>query len=73
LGFEVELWVEAAVARVVHVRVGLEDAPMGCALGNQALTERAQRLIAAAGGGLATASDVRAALKAASPVRAASS
>lgn len=73
LGVEIEPLIEAAVARGGHVRVGLEDAPMGCALSNEALTERARRLIAAAGGGLATASDVRAALKAASPVRAASS
>ena len=72
LGVEIEPLIEAAVARGGHVRVGLEDAPMGCALGNEALTKRARRLIAAAGGGLATASDVRAALKAAAPFRAAS-
>lgn len=71
LGVEIEPLIEAVVARGGHVRVGLEDAPMGCALGNQALTERARRLIAAAGGRLANASDVRAALKAASPVSAA--
>ena len=71
LGVEIEPLIEAAVARGGHVRVGLEDAPMGCALSNQALTERARRLIATAGGALATASDVRAALKAASPVSAA--
>ncbi len=73
LGVEIEPLIGAAVARGGHVRVGLEDAPMGCALGNQALTERARRLITAAGGALATTSEVRAVLKAASPAHAAAS
>ena len=44
-----------------HVRVGLEDAPLGCAAGNTELVERAARLIEAAGGRLATGAQVRAA------------
>jgi 3-keto-5-aminohexanoate cleavage enzyme len=64
LGVEIEPLIEATVRRGGHVRVGLEDAPMGCALGNQLLTERAGRLITAAGGRLASAGDVRVALKA---------
>lgn len=63
LGVEIEPLVELAVGRGGHVRVGLEDAPMGCELGNQALTERAAGRIRAAGGRLASTSEVRAALK----------
>lgn len=66
LGVEIEPLVDLAVKRGGHVRVGLEDAPMGCALGNQTLTERGARKISAAGGRLATTSEIRAALKAAS-------
>ena len=66
LGVEIEPLVELAVGRGGHVRVGLEDAPMGCTLGNQALTERAARKIKAAGGRLASTSEVRSSLKDAS-------
>lgn len=66
LGVEIQPLIDLAVRRGGHVRVGLEDAPMGCALGNHALADDAGRRIAAAGGRLASAPEVRAALKAAS-------
>jgi len=64
LGVEVEPLIETTVARGGHIRVGLEDAPLGSEIGNRALVERAQRRIASAGGTLASAADVRNALKA---------
>ena len=63
LGVEIEPLIDLAVRRGGHVRVGLEDAPMGCKLGNQALAERAARTIAAAGGRLASTTEVRATLR----------
>lgn len=66
LGVAIEPLIEAAVARGGHVRVGLEDAPMGCDLGNAALTQRARQRIEAAGGRPATAAEVRTSLRAAS-------
>lgn len=63
LGVAVEPLIEAAVARGGHVRVGLEDAPMGCALDNLALAQRARSRIEGAGGRLAGAAEVRAALR----------
>ena len=66
LGVEIEPLVDLAVARGGHVRVGLEDAPMGCQDGNLALTRRAAQKIEAAGGRLASTAQVRAGLKAAS-------
>jgi uncharacterized protein (DUF849 family) len=63
LGVQIEPLIDLAVQRGGHVRVGLEDAPMGCALGNQALTERAARRIVAAGGRLASTTEVRATLR----------
>jgi uncharacterized protein (DUF849 family) len=63
LGVEIEPLIDLAVQRGGHVRVGLEDAPMGCALGNQALTQRAARRIVAAGGRLASTTEVRATLR----------
>ena len=65
LGVEIEPLIRMAVERGGHVRVGLEDAPMGCALGNLELTRRAARMIEGAGGRLATTAEVRAGLKAA--------
>lgn len=65
LGVAVEPLIEPAVARGGHVRVGLEDAPMGCEQGNLDLAQRARRLIEGAGGRLASPADVRAALRAA--------
>jgi uncharacterized protein (DUF849 family) len=64
LGVAIEALIEPAVARGGHVRVGLEDAPMGCELGNLALAQRARRIIEGAGGRLASTAEVRAALRA---------
>jgi uncharacterized protein (DUF849 family) len=63
LGVEIEPLIEVAVARGGHVRAGLEDAPLGSDVGNRERVERAQRRIAAAGGTLASAEDVRRALR----------
>jgi uncharacterized protein (DUF849 family) len=65
LGVDVEPLIEITVARGGNIRVGLEDAPLGCEMGNRALVERAQRRIASAGGSLASAAEVRNVLKAA--------
>ena len=59
LGVEIEPLIAATVTRGGHVRVGLEDAPMGCTRGNRELVERAGRLILAAGSTLASAAEVR--------------
>jgi uncharacterized protein (DUF849 family) len=67
LAVQIEPLIEAAVAAGGHVRVGLEDAPMGCELGNLALAQRARARIEAAGGRLASTAEVRAALRAARP------
>jgi len=50
------------VARGGHVRVGLEDAPLGSAMGNVAWVDDAVRLVREAGGEPASAAAVRAAL-----------
>lgn len=62
---EIEPLIELAVTRGGHVRVGLEDAPLGSAFDNRTLVDRARRLIEAAGGMLASAAEMRTALKAA--------
>jgi uncharacterized protein (DUF849 family) len=67
LAVQIEPLIEAAVAAGGHVRVGLEDAPMGCELGNPTLAQRARARIEAAGGRLASTAEVRAALRAARP------
>jgi 3-keto-5-aminohexanoate cleavage enzyme len=69
LGVEIEPLIDATVRRGGHVRVGLEDAPMGCTRDNLDLTQRARRMIEAAGGTLANAAQVRAALRSASGPR----
>jgi len=51
------------VERGGHVRVGLEDAPLGSDLSNLDWTRRATRAIEAAGGRVAAPADVRTALK----------
>ena len=66
LGVEIQPLIEMAVRRGGHVRVGLEDAPMGSVIDNRALADDAVRRIRAAGGSLASAAEVRASLKAAS-------
>ncbi len=63
LGVELGELMETAVARGGHVRVGLEDAPMGCVEVNPALVQQARRRIEQAGGQLATAAQVRERLK----------
>lgn len=65
LGVDIETMIDTAVRRGGHVRVGLEDAPMGCTRGNRELAERARRMIEAAGGTLANTAQVRAALRSA--------
>ncbi|MGO8916688.1 MAG: 3-keto-5-aminohexanoate cleavage protein [Stellaceae bacterium] len=62
LGVDILPLIPAAVAAGGHVRVGLEDAPLGTALGNEGWVGRAAAAIAAAGGTLATAAEIRAAL-----------
>ena len=64
LGVNIEPLIAVAVNHGGHIRVGLEDSPMGCTQSNLELTERATRLIASAGGRLATTAEVRAALRA---------
>ncbi len=59
LGVELEALMPMAVARGGHVRVGLEDAPMGCPHDNLTLVRRARQQIEAAGARLATAAQVR--------------
>lgn len=60
LDVDVTPLIAPAVAAGGHVRVGLEDAPFGCRLGNLALVEAARAAIEAAGGRLASAAEVRA-------------
>ena len=62
LAVEIEPLVEAAVASGGHVRTGLEDAPLGTALGNVARVRRVRAAIERAGGIIAAAREVRAAL-----------
>lgn len=63
LAVELGTLVEAAVQRGGHVRVGLEDAPMGCTLDNASLVRQARERIERAGGRLADATGVRARLR----------
>ncbi|MGO4816028.1 3-keto-5-aminohexanoate cleavage protein, partial [Cupriavidus sp. 2MCAB6] len=53
-----------AVARGVHVRAGLEDAPFGETRNNAALIAEAVKRVEAAGGRVVGAADVRADLAA---------
>ena len=62
LGVDVTALIPRAVSLGGHVRVGLEDAPFGCAHGNVALVEDAVVRVRAAGGEPATVKDMRAAL-----------
>jgi uncharacterized protein (DUF849 family) len=54
--------IEHAVARGGHVRVGLEDVPYGCERSNTDLVAAGAKAILRAGGTLASAQDIRAAL-----------
>jgi uncharacterized protein (DUF849 family) len=64
LGVDVLPLVARTVTAGGHVRVGLEDAPLGTAIDNEGWVKRAAAAITAAGGTLATAAEVRAALRA---------
>jgi 3-keto-5-aminohexanoate cleavage enzyme len=63
-GLQVDMMpmIPRAVAEGGHVRVGLEDAPYGSELSNLQLVELAAQRIIAAGGDLATATQVRVAI-----------
>jgi uncharacterized protein (DUF849 family) len=63
LSVDVRPLIAETVTRGGHVRVGLEDAPLGSSTGNVAWVEDAVRLVRDAGGEPATATDVRAALR----------
>lgn len=60
LGVTLGPLIETTVERGGHVRVGLEDAPFGCALDNVALVRDARLRIEQAGGRLGTAAQLRA-------------
>jgi len=62
LSADVRPLIGETVARGGHVRVGLEDAPLGTAMGNLAWVEEAVRLVRESGGEPATGADVRLAL-----------
>jgi 3-keto-5-aminohexanoate cleavage enzyme len=62
LSADVRPLIGETVARGGHVRVGLEEAPLGSAMGNVAWIDDAVRLVREAGGEPATAADVRTAL-----------
>jgi uncharacterized protein (DUF849 family) len=64
LAADVRPLIGETVARGGHVRVGLEDAPLGTQMGNLAWVEEAVRLVREAGAEPATAADVRRALAA---------
>ncbi|MGY1670535.1 3-keto-5-aminohexanoate cleavage protein [Geodermatophilus sp. SYSU D00710] len=64
LGVELAGLREEAVARGGHVRVGLEDAPLGCTRGNAGLVAAARRSVEPAGARPASAAEVRAATEA---------
>ncbi len=59
LGVELDELRGAAMARGGHLRVGLEDAPLGCTTTNAELVAQAGRAVREAGGQLATASEIR--------------
>lgn len=64
LGVDIRPLVPRAVAEGGHVRVGLEDASLGCEKSNVELAQEAARLIDNCGSGLATAAEIRAELEA---------
>ena len=59
LGVGLDRLRDVAVARGGHLRVGLEDAPLGCSTGNAELVAQAARAVREAGRELATAAEVR--------------
>ena len=62
LGVDIRPLIPETVRHGGHVRVGLEDAPLGTTAGNVALVEEAVSLIRAAGGEPATVAEMRAML-----------
>lgn len=62
LGVDLEVLLPLVVARGGHYRVGLEDAPLGCALTNAELVRRAASSIERLGARVASAESVRAAI-----------
>ena len=71
LGVELDgLW-DVAVARGGHLRVGLEDAPLGCTSSNAEMVAEACHAVPQAGRPLATASEVRRATVGSDPLRSA--
>jgi len=64
LGVDIQPLIPRAVAEGGHVRIGLEDASLGCEKSNVELTREAAELIEACGGKLATAAEVRSQLNA---------
>jgi len=62
LGVDILPLIPAVIERGGHVRIGLEDAPLGTPRSNVAWVEHAREEIEAAGGSLATAAEVRAEL-----------
>jgi uncharacterized protein (DUF849 family) len=69
LGVELDDLMSVAVTRGGHVRVGLEDAPMGCAHDNLTLVRQARQRIEGSGGTLANAAQVRQRLRPSSATR----
>ncbi|MCE9683457.1 3-keto-5-aminohexanoate cleavage protein [Halomonas alkalisoli] len=63
LAVDIEPLIETAVARLGHIRVGLEDAPFGCTHSNATLTDRAVQRIEHAGRRAASTAEIRAALQ----------
>lgn len=63
LGVQIDPLIEEAVRRGGHVRVGLEDAPLGWQISNVNQVRAARNRIERAGGHLARADDVRRQLK----------
>jgi uncharacterized protein (DUF849 family) len=64
LGVDIRALIPEAVRRGGHVRIGLEDAPLGSTMSNREWLEEAVRLVRAAGAEPATVDDMRATLKA---------
>ncbi len=63
LGVQIDSLIEQTVSNGGHVRVGLEDAPMGWRISNIEQVRSARRRIESSGARLATAADVRKKLK----------
>jgi uncharacterized protein (DUF849 family) len=64
LGVDIRPLIGETVRRGGHVRIGLEDAPFGCASTNVALVEDAVWLVRAPGGEPATVQEMREGLRA---------